>query len=720
MFRKTMALCAFLIFAIVAKADEGLWLPILLEQLNQEDMQSMGMKLTAEDIYSINKSSLKDAVCLFGGGCTAEVISDKGLIITNHHCGYSAIQANSTLEKDYLTNGFWAPDYASELPNPGYTVTFLISMEDVTNKVLAGVNSKMTEAVREEIIKRNSEYIEKEAIKDTHYKAKVKAFYYGNEYYLFITETFTDVRLVGAPPSAIGKFGGDTDNWMWPRHTGDFALFRIYADKDNNPADYSADNVPYIPKRSLTISLKGIKENDFTMVYGYPGTTQEYLTSYAVNLVANIEDPIKVGIRDAKLNIMRDAMSADPLVKLKYANKYQSVANAWKKWIGENKGLRIYDAVDRKATLEKQFQLWADSDSTRSKKYGKLLPAFAETYKQFAPVALANDYFIEAGYTMDIIKYCWGFNALVNKCLDRSSQDSDIVKLAGQHAAKTIYFFKNYDVSTDKKLMSKILSIYFNSAEEPYKPSLFSLIQGKKYKGNVQAFIDKCYATSVFVDEAKVKSLMKDFTRKKVKLIVNDPLYAATESLYENYINNILPTYNNLYDRLDSLYRIYMTGLREMQPEKVFYPDANSTLRITYGKVEGYQPMDGVKYRYYTTLDGMIEKEDPDIEDYKVPAKLKELYEAKDFGVYAVDSVMPIAFIASNHTTGGNSGSPVLNAEGQLIGVNFDRVWEATMSDIMYNPARFRNISLDIRFALFIIDKFAGAKNIMNELKIAN
>jgi V8-like Glu-specific endopeptidase len=705
-------------FSLVSIADEGLWLPILLQQLNEPDMKSLGMKLTADDIYSINHSSLKDAVCLFGGGCTAEVVSDKGLILTNHHCGYSTIQSHSSQQNNYLINGFWANDFKDELSNPGLSVTFIVSMEDVTAKVLYGVNAGISEEQRNNIIKLNSEKIEKEAIKNTHYKAKVKSFYYGNEFYLFITEVFTDIRLVGAPPDAIGRFGGDTDNWEWPRHTGDFCVFRIYADTNNNPADYSLKNVPYKSKKSLTISLKGEKKDDFTMVYGFPGTTEEYLTSYAVNLTANIEDPARVAIRAAKLKIMDAAMKTDPVVNLQYASKYVNIANYWKKWAGEMTGLKRMTAVEQKKKLEANFNNWVNADNARKAKYGNLISAFEKVYSVYSSFALAYDYFSEAGVGIEIIKNAWGYDKLISKSRDTSVKTDDITKLVEQMKNGSVGFFKNYDLPTDKNILIAMLEMY-QKANLVFKPDIFTTEIKEKYNNDVSKYADYLYKNSSFVSLDKVQKLFSDFRRDKLKKFINDPMYIAAAALYTNFYKNILPSYNACNDKLDSLYRIYITGLREMESNKKFYPDANLSLRVAYGKVEGYKPRDAVNYNYYTTMAGIMEKEDTTIADYKVPTKLKELFKNKDFGQYAAaDSTMHVAFIASNHTSGGNSGSPVLNGEGQLIGINFDRVWEGTMSDIMFDPDHCRNISLDIRYALFIIDKFAGAKHLINEMKI--
>jgi len=701
-----------------ARADEGLWIPLLLEQLNESDMQSMGLKLTAEDIYSINKSSIKDAIVLFGGGCTAELISDQGLILTNHHCGYSSIQSHSSVQNDYLTNGYWAMTRQDELTNPGLSVTFLVRMEDVTQLVLDKVTTDMTDTKRKTIITENIERIEKTAVKGTNYKAKIKPFFYGNEYYMFITEVFKDIRLVGAPPSDIGKFGGDTDNWMWPRHTGDFSMFRIYCDKDNNPAEYSKDNVPYKPKQSLTISLKGVKEGDFTMVYGYPGTTEEYLTSHAVQMISEVENPAKIELRAKRLDILNECIKKSDLVRIQYSAKYAGIANYWKKWIGETRGLKKLNAIEKKQQSEKDFTMWVNEDKSRIAKYNHLLEDFQKVYAEEIPLNLAFDYFYEAGVAIEIVKYAYTFTNLVNKSNDASTTADDLAKIVDNLNKGAKGYFKNYNAEIDKKIFVAMLSTYYQKLDKSMHPDIFLLVE-KKYKGNFQKYADYVYAGTAFASEASINLLLKDYKPSSAKKILKDPAFILAQSIYKNYIDHIMPRQLVLDEVLDSLNRIYIKALREMYSDKKFYPDANSTMRLAYGKVASYKPNDGVEYNYYTTLDGMIEKEDPKIDDYKVPAKLKQLYESKDYGAYAEDGKMHIAFIASNHTSGGNSGSPVLNGKGELIGVNFDRVWEGTMSDIMFDPTQCRNITLDIRFVLFIVDKYAGASHLIKELKIA-
>ncbi len=708
-----------LLFSLTnGEAKEGMWLPNTLEQLVFSDMQQMGLKLSAEDIYSINHSSLKDAIVLFGGGCTGEIVSDKGLLLTNYHCGYSAIQSHSSLNADYLVKGFWAANNGEELQNAGLTATIVVKIEDVTKDALKGITLSTTEYQRNKMVAANCEAIEKNAVKGTHYKAKVKPFSYGNEYYLIITEVFTDVRLVGAPPSSIGKFGGDTDNWMWPRHTGDFSVFRIYAGKDNLPAAYSKENKPYVPKKSLSISLKGVKKNDFTFVYGFPGTTEENLTSQGIQLTQNVENPVAIELRRKRLDIIDKYMNSSEFIRIQYSAKYAGISNYWKKMIGENNGLRRLDAINKKKETEKNFTKWYSANPDDFTKYSDLFPAFEKIYQRYTPLSEAYTYFYEGGVGIEAVKLSYSYTNLIDASKQKDNTDEDITQAAEKLLASARGFHKNYNLSLDKEICGELLQQYYLKCKPQFQPAAFADIQ-KKYNGDVKKFVEALYSKTIFSDSTKLIGLLKGYKRGDYKKIESDPMYQLSLSIYSNFNTNILPAKQQCEGQLDSLYRIYVRGLRQMQQDKKWWPDANLTLRVAYGKVEDYFPKDGVSYNYFTTLDGIMEKEDPAVYDYVVDKKLKELNRKKSFSRYAdADGSMHVAFIASNQTTGGNSGSPVLNANGELVGINFDRNWEGTMSDLMYDPTQCRNIILDIRYCLFVIDKFAGAANLVKEMKI--
>jgi hypothetical protein len=705
------------IFITFARADEGMWLPYLLKLLNEKDMQSKGLRISADDVYNINHSSLKDAVVLFGGGCTGEIVSAQGLLLTNHHCGYGRIQAHSSLENDYLANGFWAMKQEEELPNPGFTVTLLVSMSDVTREVLKNVTENMTEEKRDSTIAENSKQIIEKAIENTHYKAVIKSIYNGNQYLLFINEVFQDIRLVGAPPSNIGKFGGDTDNWMWPRHTGDFSIFRIYTGKDGKPAPFSKDNIPYVPKKHLSISLKGIEPEDFTFVFGYPGTTEQFLTSWAVELIQNQTNPIAIDLRTKRLNIINKYMNEDRLTRIQYSAKAAGIANGWKKWIGENKGLKRLNTIENKRILETQFTNWIAQDVTRKRLYGDILPQYEQLYKEMANISKENSYFREGFYGIELVRFAWGIVPLIEKA-DSDEQNAKIKEVAANMKGRIDGFFKDYNPTLDKEIFVLLMQIYYDNCDKSLLPAETEKLL-KSYRYNMTALADDIYSKSVFLQQHKLSDVMEKGQVKEIASLKKDILFRLVKPIFYNYMDNVsdkLEEYENKIKRLD---RLWTKALMEMQPEKTFYPDANLTLRVTYGKVDGYNPRDGVSYTCYTTVDGIMEKEDADIYDYVVDTKLKQLYTNKDYGRYAMkNGKMPVAFVATNHTTGGNSGSPVLNGDGHLIGINFDRCWEGTMSDIQYDAEQCRNISVDIRYCLFIIDKFAGAKHLIDEMTI--
>ncbi len=650
--KRLLISAALLIAAITPlKADEGMWLPALISE-RISHMQSQGLRLSAEDIYSVNQACLKDAVVLFGGGCTGELVSAEGLLFTNHHCGYSYIQKHSSVEHDYLKDGFWALSRTEELPNPGLTVSFLERMEDVTSIILKGYKpGKMDEAQRVKIVKKNTEKLVKEAEKDGNgLKASVEALYYGNQYFLFVFREYRDVRLVGAPPSSIGKFGGETDNWMWPRHTGDFSIFRIYADSNNMPADYSEANVPYTPKKFLKISRGGVKEGDFTFVYGCPGSTQEYVHSAAVDYIANVSDPEKIALRTTRLGIMKKYMDGSQKVRIQYSSKYAGVANAWKKWQGEEKGLKKMKTVEVKKEYEKRFSAWA-----KGTEYEGITDNLAAIYEERNSIYRAYEYYRETVLTIERLRIASG------KSFD----------------------MKDYYEPIDREMFVAMMTAFDKGLEDSYKPDYF--LQKRAQYGSMEAWRDAVFASN---EEAKALS-------DALEAYFNGPILSKVRSLSES---------------LDLVYRDYMRAQMEFEPNKAFYPDANLTLRVAYGHVEGYSPADAIYYRPVSTLKGIIEKDNPDIFDYNIPQTLRDIYARGGF------ENQPVCFLATNHTTGGNSGSPVLNAHGNLIGINFDRVWEGTLSDLDFDPEVCRNISLDVRYILFIIKEIGHAAYLFDEM----
>lgn len=717
MLRKTtlLLLIVTLLTPSFLKADEGMWLPILLNK-READMKKNGMKISAEDIYSVNQSSLKDAIMIFGRGCTGEFVSPQGLLLTNHHCGYSNIVSLSTVERDYLTNGFWAYNMEEELPCPGLSITQLIYMEDVTNRVLEEVSPKMSEKERNKLIERNIKEIVEMATKDNHYEAEVKPFYYGNQYFLYVNEVFNDIRLVGAPPSNIGKFGGDTDNWMWPRHTGDFSMFRVYANKDNKPAKYSKDNIPYTPKQHLKINIKGVEEGDFTFVFGYPGRTQQYLSSHAVDQIANFDNPTRIKLRDERLKIYKHAMEQSPSQRLRYSAPVAGIANGWKKWIGETNGIKRLNVVDNKKEFEREFDIWANTTEARKEEYSGIINGFKQTYEIKAKHEMPYIYLSEAVLASDFMKNAREILSL-STLKAKNDEKNFNIKAEASKKKFSSYFnndFLNHSI-VDKEIFIKTMSIYYEDYAKANNPWLREKVE-KKHKGNPEKYFEEIYNKSILSNEKKTMKLLSKFSEKKA---LKDPAIEIFSYIFNDVLDNNIPVLSEIDTKLDSLYRIYVKGQMEMKSNKEFYPDANFTLRVAYGNIEPYYPRDGVKYETYTTIEGIMEKENPEIYDYVVVPKLKELYLKKDYGQYKnTKGELPVAFIASNHTTGGNSGSPVLNANGELIGINFDRCWEGTMSDIAYDVTQCRNISIDIRYLLFIVDKLAGAENLIKEMTI--
>ena len=702
-----------------ARADEGMWLPSLIEQ-RIGDMQEKGFKLNAEDIYSINQASLKDAVVLFGRGCTGEIISSEGLLLTNHHCGYGQIQQHSSVEHDYLKDGFWAMNRSEELPNKGLTVSFLERMDDVTERVLKGYTPDMSEDQRVEIVKKNSKEIIDEATKaGKGLRATVEALYYGNQYFLFLYREYADVRLVGAPPSSIGKFGGDTDNWMWPRHTGDFSMFRIYADKNNDPAPYSEDNVPYRPKKYFKISTGGVKEGDFTFIYGFPGRTQEYIHSEGVRYIEEIGDPHKINLRTLRLDIQKKHMSQSQKVRIQYSSKNASVANAWKKWQGEVKGIRKMKTVEKKQQFEQMFDRWA-----KGGEFNGVVGKIEQIYKELEPYSFATDYYTETARTIELANFAAGIYA--GFTYDEATKELSFD--AKKAAASAEAFYKDWHLPIDKECFVAVMTEFDRNIPSEFKPDYFKA-QMKKY-GNAQKWADELFGKSIFADRSKVEKLFSDGVSQKAlakarKAVLKDPATIYALEFAEWYNSDVKPHAARMNQELQLAYRDYMRGqmvyCRTQRVPKAFYPDANLTLRVAYGHIKGYSPADAIYYKPSSTMKGIIQKDNPDIFDYNIPQRFRDVYAAKDFGRWTDETgEVPVCFIATNHTTGGNSGSPVINADGNLIGLNFDRVWEGTMSDIVFDPEICRNISLDVRYVLFTIEKIGGAGYLIDEMTLVD
>jgi len=714
MMKFKLTLLFVLFIGTKAFCHEGMWIPSLLNAI-EDEMQAEGLKLSAEDIYSINNSSLKDAIVHFGGGCTAEVISDEGLILTNYHCGYSQVQSHSSVEQDYLTDGFWAKNRGEELKNPGLTATFIVRIEDVTSKILAAIDGVEDEEEKYNKLQEAIEKLEVETTQGTNYKASVRAFYYGAEYYMIVSKTYNDVRLVGAPPSSIGKFGGDTDKWIWPRHTGDFSLFRVYANSENEPAEVSDSNKPFKPAKSLEISIGGVQEGDFTMVYGFPGRTEKYLTSGQVDYVQNVENPAKISMRDATLKIMESSMNNDDKIRIQYAAKQSRVSNAWKKWIGQNFGLEQQNALAHKMAQEKEFQSKVNASPELKAKYGNLLSDFKTLEEQLAPLKMGRAMFIEyIFYGPELIRFINRFDDLVANFEDHETKGT--VEKEKEKLMRSIdSFFKDFHQPTDKIIFDELTEKYIeNMNDELLSLSFRDEVALKKLSNNL-------YVKSVFSNKDKLKKMLTKLNASNAKKIKQDPGFKLAAEMYTAYFQAIRPKYNMLSGQMNGLMKDYIQAQKEIYPNRKFSPDANSTLRLTYGKVEGSEPRDAVKYTYYTTAQGVLDKYVPEDNDFDLPKDLISLIEKKDFGQYADENgELRICFTGSNHTSGGNSGSPALNEKGQLVGLNFDRSWESTMSDIMFAPDICRNIMVDIRYVLFVVDKYAGANYLIKEMNIVN
>ena len=705
-----------IILSGTVKADEGMWLPALIEKLNINQMKQLGLSINAEDIYSINHSSLKDAVvALDHGSCTAELISAEGLLLTNHHCGFDEIQEHSTVDHDYLLDGFWAKTKDAELPNPGKSASFLIRFEDVTSKILPLLNDSLTEEKRKDKVREISSTIEKEATADTHYEGRVQSLYNDNKYYLFVYETFRDIRLVGAPPQSMGKFGGDTDNWMWPRHTADFSIFRIYCGKDGKPAAYSKDNVPYKPKHHLPISLKGYEKNDFAMVMGYPGTTNRYKTSFGIDYTMKVTNPVRIKVREEKLRIMKDFMKTSQKAKIMYASKYARSSNYYKYSIGQNKGLHDLNVIAKKQQLEEKFVRWANANPERKAKYGEALQMIAGTYKSVDD-DIASEYMMEAMVRgPEIFYYAYRTRSLYDAL--KTDKNAEHISLATARITEGLeQFFKDYDPQTDQKTAASLFRIYEENVAPQYQPAFFREVKAK-YGNDFEKYTKQLYAKSIFGSQQKLVSFL---AKPRVKVLEKDPIFRASLEIFK-ILDLIGDETSKTKATLIKGNRLFVGGLMEMEADKTLYPDANSSMRLTYGTVGSYIPRDAVKYDYFTTLRGYIEKEIPGDDEFDVPAKLKNLYEAKDYGRYAdKDGSLHTCFTTNNDITGGNSGSPVINAKGELIGIAFDGNWEAMSGDLAYENELQKCINVDIRFVLWIIDKMAGAQNLIDEMTIAN
>ncbi len=702
---KKRILVLFLGISINLIAQQGgMWLPSQLEGAREQEMKKLGSNLSAAMIYAIDKPSLKDAIVHFNGGCTAEVISKKGLLLTNHHCGYGAIQSHSTTEHDYLQDGFWAYKQKEELANPNMYVTFIKRIDDVTTQVLNGTSDENAPKINKNIISENIKKIVEKTKKETWQKAKIKPFYKGNQYFLFITETYEDIRLVGAPPSSIGKFGADTDNWMWPRHSGDFSLFRIYADKNNRPAKYNKKNKPYKPVHYLPVSTDGVAENDFTLVFGFPGRTNEYLPAVALDQIVYKLNPAKIAIRDKALKIVDKHMRSNKEIKIKYASKFASIANYWKKWIGENQGIKKSKAIAKKQDLENIFAKKVAGTSAE-----KLLPKFKILYQEIEEVALARDIWIETVYrNVELLNTAFRLYQL-----ERSAQKGadDFTKQRDKLLKQLKGFYKNYDANVDKEVFTELVALYFKTNPKKYTPKAI-------INTNVAKLTEKIYSKSALTSYDKMEKLLQGDMQNVLDKLAKDVAYPFGKEVSKIFYESINPDYFVIQDKIANTQKKYMKALMEQFPKERFFPDANSTLRVTFGQVKGYEPKDAVYYRPVSHLKGIVEKYIPNDYEFDVSQKLLDLYKTKDFGSYGENGKLPVNFLGTNHTTGGNSGSPVIDANGNLIGLNFDRVWEGTMSDLNYDAEICRNIMVDIRYILFVIDKYAEAKRLIKEMDL--
>ncbi len=697
--KKLFLLLATLCLSVSAWADEGMWLLPYLQKMNSKNMKERGCKLSAEEIYSMNHSSLKDAIVIFGGGCTGEIVSPEGLLFTNHHCGYGSIQSLSSVEHDYLKNGFWAMSNAEEIPAPGLKVRFIRQIIDVTAEMLGGIPDTAVGQERRKILKEQAVGLTKQYEEaNPGMEIGIESFFGGNQYFAFVIETFSDVRLVGTPPTSIGKFGGDTDNWMWPRHTGDFSVFRVYAGPDNKPAAYAPENRPYKAEKYLNISLGGVKENDFAMIMGFPGSTQRYMTSYEIDQMLESENPQRIFIRGERQAILREAMEASDRVRIQYASKYASSSNYWKNSIGMSRGIEKLGVKAKKEAQEAAFQAWAEKNTLPTEGFIDALGTIKTSLEENAPYAAADQYLREAlGRAVEII-----------------TPARIVTTQRGEQLKERLHaFYKDFDATTDRRVAKRMFQIVKQNCK--MLPSVFAEQIDAKFGGDTDAYVDYLYDNSALASEQKAL----EAAEKGGEELAADPACVLSKSLYAK-IGELSAIQRENRMRFADAHRLYIAGLMRMQPKKAWASDANFTIRLTYGRVLPYDPADGIRYNYYTTLKGVMEKEDPkNPTEFTVPAKLKELYAAKDFGRYAnAQGELPVAFLADCDITGGNSGSPVLNAKGELIGLAFDGNWEAMSGDVAFEPELQRTISVDVRYVLFVIDKFAGAGWLLDEMTI--
>lgn len=712
-----ITLAIAMLTSLSARADEGMWILTLLDKLNMQTMQEKGCKLTAEDIYSVNKSSIKDAVIIFGGGCTGEIVSDNGLIFTNHHCGYESIQKLSSVEHNYLKNGYWSKSFEEDLPVDGLKVKFVKRFEDYTDSVLIGINEAMSFEDRDKKLSDNIDALEKRANNgsDEFHQTIIESFFGGNQYFLIEYEIYKDVRLVGTPPESIGKFGHDTDNWMWPRHTGDFSIFRVYADKDGKPCNFSTDNKPMKPKHYLPVSIKGTKIGDYAMTIGFPGSTDRYLTSFGINNRMNITNQSMIGPRGVKQDIWLEAMHASEKVNIQYASKYARSTNYWKNSIGMNNGLERLGIVAQKEALEAEFEKWVNADKERTAQYGKVVSSLKKAYSDYAPLNKAQRYLYECQIAgPELFRYAMSYKRLATAL---ASKNEEHIKSAAEDLKASVEsFYKDYDANTDMKVVAALGEYYYNNIDSKYWPEYFNTVS-KKYKNSFSKFAADAFKKSIFADKSKLNAFL---AKPSHKTISNDPIYVAAMTLQALWSDIYYGAATYTTD-IDNYNRLFIEGIMEMQKDKVFYSDANFTMRLSYGTVGDYNPCDAVHYKHFTTLKGVMEKEDPNNWEFVVSPKLKELYNNKDYGRYAdEDGTMHVCFTTNNDITGGNSGSPVINGNGELIGLAFDGNWEAMSGDIAFETELQKCICVDIRYVLFIIEKYGQAQNIIDELKIVD